>query len=172
MAKLVAAWMAATGLTGSTVVGHSVGAQTAAELAARHPGTVAKLVLVGPTVDRGARSAAAQLGRWLANAPAEPPSFNALAAYEVAEMGPARMLRSFRHAVGHAVEDVVGDIRCPVLLVRGEGDRVAPEGWLRELQRRRPSSRVAVVSGGAHTIVYSHPVDLAGLILDQPPTAR
>jgi pimeloyl-ACP methyl ester carboxylesterase len=47
----------------------------------------------------GPRSVAAHLGRWAANAPGEPRAFNALAAYEVAEMGPARMLRSFKHAV-------------------------------------------------------------------------
>lgn len=56
MADLVPAWMAAWGREGSTVVGHSVGAQTAADLAARHPGTVGGIVLVGPTVDRQARS--------------------------------------------------------------------------------------------------------------------
>ena len=166
MADLVAAWMAASGLEGSTVAGHSVGAQAAAALAVRHPSSVGAVVLVGPTVDQRARNVAAQLGRWFANAPMEPPGFNALAAYEVAEMGPVRMLRSFRRAVEDALEETMPDIRCPVLLVRGERDRVAPQEWLEELQRRRPTSGVAVMAGAAHTVVYSRPAELAGLILE------
>ena len=166
MADLVAAWMAASGLEDSTVVGHSVGAQTAASLAAHHPGAVRKLVLVGPTVDQDARNVTAQIGRWLVNAPTEPPAFNALAAYELAEIGPTRMLRCLRRAVEHAIEDNLGDISCPVLLVRGAGDRVAPQGWLQELQRRLRGSDLVVLAGAAHTVVYSHPVQLARLIVD------
>jgi pimeloyl-ACP methyl ester carboxylesterase len=81
-------------------------------------------------------------------------------------MGPARMLRSFNHAVDDAIEETIPDMRCPVLLVRGERDRIAPQDWLEELQRRRPRSAVAVVAGAAHTVVYSGPAELARIILD------
>jgi 2-hydroxy-6-oxonona-2,4-dienedioate hydrolase len=165
-ADLIAAWMAASGLEGSTVAGHSLGAQVAADLSARHPDLVSNIVLAGPTVDQRARSVGPQLGRWFANAPAEPPAFNTLATYEVAEIGPARMLRSLRLAVDDAIEDKLLDIGCPVLLVRGEHDRVAPQRWLEELRDRRPGSRVEVMAEAAHTVVYSQPVEIARLILD------
>ena len=165
-ADLVAAWMAASGLEGSTVAGHSVGAQVAADLAVRHADLVSHIVLAGPTADQGARSVIVQLGRWFANAPTEPPAFNALATYEVAEIGPARMLASIRLAVDDAIEDKLPDIGWPVLLVRGERDRVAPQRWLEELQGRRPGSRVAVLAEAAYTVVYSHPVEHARLVLD------
>ena len=166
IADRVAAWMAASGLNSSTVAGHSVGAQVAADLAVRYPALVSHVVLAGPTVDRGARSVAVQLGRWFANAPTEPPGFNALAAYEVADIGFARMLRSFRLAVDDAIEEKLPDIQCPVLLVRGESDRVAPQRWLMELRACRPGSSLSVIADAAHTVVYSHPVDVARLILD------
>ena len=166
MADLMAGWMAASGLEGSTVVGHSVGAQTAAELTTRHPGVVGGVVLVGPTVDRQARGVPALIRRWLANAPTEPMSFNALAGYEVCEIGPARMLRALRHAVDDAIEDKLAALTCPVLLVRGERDRIAPQEWLDELQRRRPDAGLSVVPEAAHTVVYTHPVQLAQVILD------
>lgn len=68
---LVAAWMAVLGLEGSTVAGHSVGAQVAADLAARHPDLLARSF--SPSLPwTGARSGAAQLGRWFAGAPTEP----------------------------------------------------------------------------------------------------
>ncbi len=165
-ADLVANWMAASDLEGSTVVGHSVGAQTAADLAARHPGTATGLVLVGPTVDRQARSVLSLVRRWIANAPDEPLSFNALAAYELAEIGPARMLRGLRHAVADVIEDKLPGIACPVLLVRGERDRIAPHQWLDELQRRRSDARVIALPEAAHTVVYTRPVELAHVILD------
>ncbi len=166
MADLVAAWMAASGLEGSTVVGHSIGAQVAAALAARHPEAVGGIVLIGPAVDRRARSLLAQVWRWQANAPAEPLSFHALAAYELGEMGPGRMLRALRHAVDDAIEDKLSALTCPVLLVRGERDRIAPQEWLDELQRRRPRSGLAVIPGAAHTVVYSRPAPLARIIID------
>ncbi|HEX2191573.1 MAG TPA: alpha/beta hydrolase [Acidimicrobiales bacterium] len=165
-ADVVATWMAASGLEGSTVVGHSVGAQTAADLAARHPGTVGALVLVGPTVDRQARSVPSLVRRWTANARDEPLSFNALAAYELAEIGPARMLGSLRHAVDDVIEDKLPAVACPVLLVRGERDRIAPQEWLDELQRRRSDAGVSVLSQAAHTVVYTRPVELAQVVLD------
>ena len=166
MADLVAAWMAVAGLEGTTVVGHSVGAQIAAELAARHPGSVGKVVLIGPTVDRHARSVANQVCRWFTNAAGEPPRFNALATYELAEIGPARMLRVLGHAVGHSIEETLPEVVCPVMLVRGQRDRIAPEGWLLELQHRRPTSTLALVADAAHTVVYTRPIELARLILD------
>ena len=166
LADLVAAWMAASGLEGSTVVGHSVGAQIAADLAARYPAAVGGTALIGPAVDRRARSLLGQLRRWQANAPAEPLSFHALAAYEAGEMGPAQMVRTLRHAVEDAIEDKLPDLSCPVLLVRGERDRIAPQEWLDDLQRRRPGSQLAVVPGAAHTVVYSRPAPLARIIVD------
>ncbi len=56
MADLVAARMAASGLRSSTVAGHSVGAQVAADLAVHHPHLMRHVVLAGPTVDQGVRS--------------------------------------------------------------------------------------------------------------------
>lgn len=165
-ADLVAAWMTNAGLSGSIVVGHSIGAQVAADLAARHPAAVRGVVLAAPTVDRSARTVLSQAWRWLANAPAEPASFNALALFEVVEIRPTRMLRALRQALDDAIEDKLPDLRCPVLLVGGERDRLVPSEWLDELRRRRPAAELAVVPEAAHTVVYTHPIALARVIVD------
>ncbi len=166
MADTVARWMAASDLDGGTVVGHSVGAQVLAQLAVRHPDAVGRAVVVGPTVDWRGPSVSAQWRRWMANAALEPPSFNALVAYEVAEIGPRWMVRTFRHAVVDLIEENLAAAACPVLLVRGERDLVAPQQWLEDLRGRLPGSELVVVPGAAHTVVYSHPAHVARIVAD------
>jgi pimeloyl-ACP methyl ester carboxylesterase len=165
-ADAVAEWMANCGLSGSIVVGHSIGAQIAADLAARHQEVAKGVVLVGPAVDRRARSVLAQAWRWQVNGFVEPLSFHALALFEVAEMRPARMLQVLRRAIDDAIEDKLPALSCPVLLVRGERDRLAPSDWLDELQRQRPDAELVVIPDAAHTVVYTHPIQLARAIDD------
>jgi pimeloyl-ACP methyl ester carboxylesterase len=156
--------MADSGLDGCVVVGHSMGGQVAAELAASHPSRVGRLVLIGPTADVEARSVLGQFGRWLANAPHEPARFNALVLYEIAEMGPRWMLGTFGHAVECQLEERLAEVRCPVVLARGEGDRISPQRWLETLRGVVPGPPVATVAGAVHSVVYSHPEAVAGIV--------
>jgi 2-hydroxy-6-oxonona-2,4-dienedioate hydrolase len=165
-ADLVAAWTGTSSLHAAVVVGHSVGAQVIAELAVRHPAMVGGAVLVAPTVDPQARRVRSQFGCWLANAPSEPLSFNLLAAYELVEVGPQRMVQTVRHAIDDLIEDTLPAVSCPVLLIRGERDRVVPQRWVDHLHRRAPGSQVAVIPEAAHTVVYNAPARLAQIIVD------
>lgn len=54
----------------------------------------------------------------------------------------------------------------PVLLVRGERDRVAPQRWVEELDKRGPDSHIVVIPRAGHTVVYSEPVRMARVIQD------
>ena len=58
LARIVAEWLTAIGVERAHFVGNSMGCQVIAELAASRPDRVGALVLVGPTVDPGARSLA------------------------------------------------------------------------------------------------------------------
>ncbi len=57
-AAFVAAVLADAGVQSCVVVGHSMGAQFAVELALQEPGLVSRVVLMGPVVDPARRSAA------------------------------------------------------------------------------------------------------------------
>ena len=46
----------------------------------------------------------------------------------------------------------------------GDSDRVAPQRWLLELREAPARVELGGDSGVAHTVVYSHPVELARLI--------
>lgn len=54
------------------------------------------------------------------------------------------------------LEDTVGGVRCPVLVLRGRHDRVSTESWTRRLADLAPEGRFAPVPG-PHTFVWSHP---------------
>lgn len=72
-ADLVAAYLRARVRTPAVVIGHSMGAQIALEVAARHPAVVDRIVLIGPTVDPSARTAPRQLWRLLRDIAVESP---------------------------------------------------------------------------------------------------
>src|SRR5687767_6056338 len=62
-ADLVAAFLRSEGISGATVVGHSMGTQVAIEVEARHPRSAKRLVLIGPTVNPRERTVRQQVLR-------------------------------------------------------------------------------------------------------------
>lgn len=152
------------GLAKPVLVGHSIGVHVVAELALRHPEVVSGLVLAGPTGDPRLRTVRALWGRWMASAPSEPLAFNALVLREIAEIGPLRMVSAARRAVAHPLALKLPGLTPPVLVVRGERDRVTPDDWARQIADTVVDARLAVLPGVAHTIVYSAPDRLGALI--------
>lgn len=56
LADALAGWLRANGLSDAILVGNSLGCQTIAALALRHPALVARAVFIGPTMDPRART--------------------------------------------------------------------------------------------------------------------
>ena len=52
----------------------------------------------------------------------------------------------------------------PVLVIRGEHDRIVPEWWAERVAALLPRARVAAIPEAAHVPNYSHPVQLAALV--------
>ena len=160
LAAALAQWMDAARLRRAALLGNSMGCQIAAELAVRHPERVARLVLVGPTVDPQARSAMRQFARLLASTPAERPSIVAVALLDYARMRFASF-RELRHMLEHRIEDVLPRITVPALIVRGSRDHIVPLAWAEQAARLIPDARLATVEGGGHALNYSAPLELA-----------
>lgn len=160
LAVALARWMDATGLGQAALLGNSMGCQIAAELAVRHPERVERLLLIGPTVDPQARSAARQFARLLASTPAERPSLVAVAALDYARMGLA-YFRELRYMLEHRIEDLLPRITVPALIVRGSRDHIVPRAWAEQAARMIPNGRIVTVEGGGHALNYSAPPQLA-----------
>lgn len=191
LADAVAGWARAAGLVGSTFVGNSFGTQVVAALAARHPGIAGRVALVAPTIDARWRWGPAY--RWLARRPdpapaerpeqpgpvtrrvrrlllptaADPPagpSLGALILSEYALAGPRRVIATYREAMADRIEDRLGAVDVPVLVVRGSDDNLCSAPWVRRLAGLAAHSSWAEVAGADHDAAYHHPGAVAGAL--------
>lgn len=158
------------GLEQVDLVGHSLGAMFAAEVAAVAPQRVRKLVLVAPlgiwseahpTPDVLASGGPALLRMtW-----ADPASEAAV------EMSKAPMIERTANvaAAGNylwplpdrGLEARIHRLSMPTLLVRGEKDGVVSDGLLAEFARRIPGSTVRTIESAGHFPMLEQPADFA-----------
>ena len=95
----------------------------------------------------------------------EPPSLDERHTAERQRAG----LRRVAHALGvhlaDALEDVVPQVPVPVLVLRGDQDRLCREEWARELADLAPDGRFVPVPG-AHSFVWTAPAAWSGPVED------
>jgi len=162
-ADLVSAYVRERVRTPAVIVGHSMGAQVALEMAVRHPDVVERIVLIGPTVEPAARSAPQQLWRLLRDIAVESPRVIARGAREYVRAGP-RLRAKFRAMLVHRPEEVLGKAHAPALVLRGEDDLVAPQDWCRRVADTLPEGRLAEVPGHGHETMIRDAAPAARLI--------
>ncbi|WP_217176969.1 alpha/beta fold hydrolase [Streptomyces sp. AC495_CC817] len=162
-ADLVAAYLRHAGEKDVVVIGHSMGSQIAAELAARHPSRVAGVVLAGPTVNSAARNIRAQASYLLRDLIGEKPVVLLRGAREYLRGGP-NLLRKMRATIVHEPELAFARIGCPVLVLRGENDPLAPMSWCREILDAIPGARLEVIPDHGHGTLISDAGAAANLI--------
>ncbi|GIF32666.1 alpha/beta fold hydrolase [Actinoplanes utahensis] len=159
-ADVVAAWMDAAGLSSATLMGNSFGCQVAVEIAVRRPDLTAALVLVGPTVDPAAPTPAGQAFRWLRDVAYEDPRQARIIARDLRDAGIRRVYRTLRHSTRHAIAERLPLVAAPVLVLRGEHDRIAPPEWVAALT---PDGNRGTVPLAAHNAMTTAGRSIAAL---------
>jgi len=163
LADSLAGWLVALNLNGASLLGNSFGCQVIAELAARHPERVDRAILQGPTTPPGERSTFWQFVRWRQNQRYNPSSLGPITREDYRKCGFRRMYWSFQEQLTDRIEDKAPRIRAPVLVVRGEHDPIANQGWCEDIARLCPQGRLEIIPGVAHTLCYTAPVQLAAV---------
>lgn len=148
-ADLIAAFLRSRGGRRAVVVGHSMGSQIAAEIAARHPDLVEAAVLMAPTVDARARTwhqQALRLGRDLLR---ENPRVLFIGAREYARSWP-NFPRELRAVLAHSPERAYANVKAPALVMRGQKDPVAPREWCEVVTAMLPDGEYTEIPGHRH----------------------
>jgi pimeloyl-ACP methyl ester carboxylesterase len=148
----------ARGLGRVVLLGHSYGCHVAALAGTARPEQVAALVLLSPAFDRRLGSPLAQMLRLAIDAPMERPSLVGSGIRDYLRAGPRRVLATLREASGIPLGDLVGAVRCPLLIVRGSRDVLTTARWADDLRRSAGGpARVAVVPRAAHALGHEAP---------------
>lgn len=146
------------------VVGHSMGAQFAIELAVQNPELVSHVVLVGPVVDPARPTLRAQFLTLARDAPLEPLRTQVAVLYDYIRCGipwfvtEAVAMRDYpSHLRIHGVTQ-------PLLVIRGQHDPIAKPTWAKWLSDQNVSGELVTIAGKRHNVPHSGPTETATAI--------
>ena len=131
----------------------------------RRPELVEALVLISPTVDPRYRSPARQALTLAVDWTREPAGLWPIIVRDYWTMGPRRLVATALLALGDRPEDKLPRITAPVLVIRGDRDAITTRDWAECCARLAPDGRYVPIRGAAHAAHFSHPHQVARLVL-------
>lgn len=168
VARVLANWMEEQEIGRAHVVGHSMGGQIAAHLAAEHPDRVDRLVLVAaagiprPLTPRAVARFGidiAPLWRW------GDPRFLPVILGDAWTAGPITLLQAIGHILVDDIRPLLPKIVAPTLVIWGERDTWVPLSHAWQIRSRIPNARLAVLRGAAHVPMVDRPADFNRMVL-------
>ncbi|MFB2554260.1 alpha/beta fold hydrolase [Herbiconiux liangxiaofengii] len=164
-ADLVEAVVDDLGLVDPVLIGHSMGTQMVAEVAARRPG-LSTLVLISPVVDPDARRLPVLAWRFLRAAWHEPAKVKVLAVGSYLVCGPKWFLRVLPAMMRFRIEDRFPRIRAHTLVIRGEHDAVVSRAWAERVASTIPFASTWEIGDAAHSVMHRHAAGVARLCVE------
>jgi pimeloyl-ACP methyl ester carboxylesterase len=157
-AALLSDWMKSLELGEPRLVGHSMGAHIALHVVTLKQARIAALVLVAASaLVRGAWwKLATRLPRAGLNGALD---FLPTLAFDALRAGPRNLLRATQEILRDDPGAHLAEVRVPTLLVWGERDVIVPRDLGEQLQRSIPGSRLVVIPGAGHNVMYDRPQD-------------
>lgn len=157
-------WLDALEVERAAFVGNSYGCQVIASFAARHPERTSCVVLQGPTGEPR------PIGRLLFGLLMDSlqkaftrHGLNVL--LDLKDCGLSRAFALARELRRRPGDDLMPFIDRPALVVRGTRDWYVSRAWCEHLTRLLPRGRHVELPGGDHTLNFTQPERLAGLIV-------
>lgn len=191
-AALIARTLDEEGAQECIIIGHSMGAQFATELAIIRPELVSHVVLVGPVTDTAHRSPIKHALMLTADTFVERPVTNLMVAISYAQCGIPWYLQELPVMLDYRLDDRISLVKCPVLIIRGTWDIIAGHDWCEKLSRNAPSGHLVEIPGQPHAahrggaaaittavlrLMRKHstspqPAATVGMVEPTPPTSR
>lgn len=147
------------------LVGHSMGAQWAVEIAIRHPDLARLVVAIGPVADEAHRTLRAQAVGLATDTLGESPVTNAIVFSDYLRAGIRWYLAQARHMLRYPLEERVAALEAPLLIVRGGRDPIAGRDWCGRLRDRASGARLVEIPRARHVAQRSAPGAVADAIL-------
>jgi pimeloyl-ACP methyl ester carboxylesterase len=126
------------------------------------------VVLIGPVAEPAARTPLASAARLVRDTLGEPPSANAVVLSDYLRCGPARYLATLSFMLHYPIVDAVGRLACPVLVMRGRHDPIAPATWCAELAAAARTGAFVEIEGARHLAMWTRPRDVAAHLAALP----
>ena len=164
-AAWVTALLDALNVDHTDVMGHSMGCQVALALADRHPDRVRRIVLLGPPTGGRHVSALRDFAGLLGDSLLEPIRYNWILLRVFARLGAVRYLRTVIEMQRDDPFVRAARGSHPLLVLRGERDRIVPKAVAEELVRVAPNGSYREIPGAAHAAQYSRPRETGELLL-------
>jgi len=163
-AAIVARYLTEKDLEHPVVVGHSMGTQVAAQLAADFPDQVDHIVLIGPVVVPAARTMPKLAGLILQDGLREPLRVTGMAIHDyLFRAGVPYMIQQVPHLLSADLDAIAGRVDARTLVVRGRDDPVVPHEWAFRLSGKFRQGWFVTVPG-PHASMFAAPERIAGLI--------
>jgi pimeloyl-ACP methyl ester carboxylesterase len=147
------------------VIGHSMGGQIASMLAAKFPERVDRLVLAA-----AAGLVRSNIVRMALNLPVaahySPLDFLPTLAGDALRAGPVNLLLSTLDILGADTTGVVSQIKSPTLLIWGDKDNLVPVAAGEAMHKLIPGSRLEVLEGAGHVLMWDRAKTFNRLVLD------
>ncbi|MET1085917.1 MAG: alpha/beta hydrolase [Arthrobacter sp.] len=164
-ADVIAATLEKMGAGRAVVVGHSMGAQFATELAARHPERVSHIALLGPVVDSARRTVRQQSLALGLDALRESPVGNAMVVGDYVRSGLRWYLTELPVMMSYDLEASLALVSQPVLIIRGSRDPVSLRAWCEKLAATAPNGRFLEIPAKPHIVQHGGSAGTAAGIL-------
>lgn len=163
-ARVLGQFLESAELDHPVVVGHSMGTQVAAQLAADFPHLVGHIALIGPVIVPSARSLPKALGLLLRDGLREPLWVSGMAVVDyLFRTGVGYMAQQIPHLIGADLDGVAARVDAKALVIVGEDDPIVPQDWARGLAARFRHGWFASVPG-PHVSMFSAPERVAALL--------
>lgn len=159
-------WFHALGLRRADWLGHSMGGYLCLQIAARQPQIVDRLVLAAPALLPTGHNWQGYLLPLMAATRYMRPSFLPILLTDALRAGPLTLVRATRDLLSKDIREEAHAVRSPTLLIWGQNDMLVPPILANLLHREMSHSRLLILKGAGHVVMYDRPRAFNAAVLD------